>query len=109
MKTIPNYNKIYEDLIVEKFPEQSKELLGLIVKKISNTLQVIELNDRLFKNCSEEDSQMNQRLKAYDQYSIQMILKYQDDNYLTNIELAALFRLSRNTVAKWKKHYVPIN
>jgi len=63
----------------------------------------------LFKAINEEDTHINQRLKAYDEYSIQLILKYQEDNYLTNIELAALFRLSRNTVAKWKKHYVKVN
>lgn len=31
------------------------------------------------------------------------VLKYQEENKLTNIETAKIFNLSRNTVSAWKK------
>ncbi|MDN3707903.1 helix-turn-helix domain-containing protein [Myroides ceti] len=103
MNTMPNYNRIYEDLIKDMFPDKSNELLLLVTKKIENSLDVIELNEQLFKKNNREKMEYNQRLKAYDVESIKAILKYQEDNFLTNSELASLFRLSRNTVTKWKK------
>jgi len=45
----------------------------------------------------------NQKLKSYDKNTILQILDYQKKHHLNNTELALHFKLSRNTVAKWKK------
>lgn len=49
--------------------------------------------------------QNSRRHHSYDLASIIDILEYQKKNQLNNIQLANHFKLSRNTVAKWKKSF----
>lgn len=102
----PDYNKIYTDLIEKKFPEKKKEFAHLLSKEIKNSLQLIKINDLIFKDQNEEIKILNQKLRSYDEESIKQILKYQTLNKLNNQQTAIQFKLSRNTVAKWKKIYL---
>jgi len=102
----PNYNKIYIDLIEKKFPEKKEEFAHLLSKEIKNSLQLIKINDLIFNAQNKETNILNQKLRSYDEESINEILKYQTLNRLNNQQTANLFKLSRNTVAKWKKTFL---
>lgn len=101
----PDYNKIYTDLIEKKFPEKKEEFAHLLSKEIKNSLELIKINDLIFSDQDKEMNILNQKLRSYDEESIKKILEYQTFNKLNNQETAILFKLSRNTIAKWKKIY----
>lgn len=46
-----------------------------------------------------------QKIKSYDLNSVLEILKFQQKNNYTNTYTADKFKISRNTVAKWRKIY----
>ena len=98
-----DYKKIYTDLILEKFPVKQIEYQSFLNKKKWNCLDVIQLNNLLFPNKAFENS--SQKHKCYDKESILEILRYQKEKELNNSQLAKYFKLSRNTVALWKKKY----
>lgn len=104
MKT-PNYNKIYRDLIETKFPENNEEYKEILQKKLT-TIDVMKLNDRLFYESSCETLQFNQQHRFYDKYAVLEIIDYQKKNNLNNTQVAKHFKMSRNTIAKWKKIYL---
>lgn len=99
----PDYNRIYLDLINRKFPDRRKELIPLLDKEIKNSLELITLNNLIFNYQKKDVMAFNQRLRSYDEISIKKILKYQKMNQLTNQQVANQFKISRNTIAKWKK------
>ena len=43
------------------------------------------------------------KFRAYNKLTIMEILEYQKKNNINNTELSRYFKLSRNTIAKWKK------
>lgn len=76
---------------------------SLFVKEQCSTLDIVKINHILFGSLSRPMKDFNQKLKSYDSNSILEILNYQKKNKLNNFQLAAHFKLSRNTVTKWKK------
>lgn len=102
IKSKPDYNRIYKDLIEAWFPEQKEELLSLISVDITTSLDVIQINNELFNKKSKDVQNYNQKLRSYDIPSIIRIVGYQQENFLTIKEISELFSVSRNTVAKWK-------
>lgn len=96
----PNYKRIYNDMITKKYPQKKEECYSILQKEKLSLLDVISLNLKLF---NEENSVLNQQLRSYDKPSILEILDYQKKNRINNTELAAHFKISRNTVTKWKK------
>jgi len=99
----PNYNKIYLDIIDQKFPERKQELIPLLSKEIITSLEVINIQRKIFNLQSKEVNIFDQQRKSYDEESIKNILQYQISNKLNNKQTAIFFNLSRNSVAKWKK------
>lgn len=102
---IPDYKRIYSDLIAEKFPNR-EECKMILKKNILSELDVINLNNILFKDNNRDTVSFNQKHRSYSQETILEILDYQKKNKMNNIQLAAHFKLSRNTVAKWKKIFM---
>ncbi len=105
MRNIPNYKKIYSDMIAAKYPEKSGVCSKILKKNTLHVLDVIMLNGFLTDHSLTEKDKMNQKLKSYDQETIFKILEYQKKYQLNNIQLARHFKMSRNTVTKWKKLY----
>lgn len=101
-----NYKAIYTDLILKKFPEKMEICQPLLKKKTLSTLDAIKINQILFPQSSLDVERSNQRHKSYKEKDIKEILKYQEDNCLNITQLALKFKLSRNTVAKWRKKYL---
>ena len=94
----PDYKRIYKDLIEKKLPHREKYCRNILAKNKLEILDVIALNSILFGNNPE-----NQKYKAYNKKAIKKILIYQRKHNLNNLELAAVFSLSRNTITKWNK------
>ena len=99
----PDYKQIYIDIITVKFPEKMEKCFFLLNKKKLSDIDIIELNKRVFETEDLETEKFNQKLRSYNTSSIIKILDYQQKNSLNNTQLAKHFKLSRNTVAKWKK------
>ncbi len=99
----PYYKKIYFDILVRKFPEKIGECTSILSKEELSVLDIIQLNQRIF-GCHEISSD-NQRLRSYDYQSIFKILEYQKKYNLNNSQLSIHFKMSRNTIAKWKKEF----
>ena len=100
---IPNYKKIYRDLILEKYSHKMDDpKVNTSLKNLNTTLDVIKLNDLLTNNRSS-NTEINQKLRSYDKESIIKILSYQKINRMNNTQVAAHFNLSRNTITKWKR------
>lgn len=98
--TTPNYKRIYSDILAKKYPEKTKACTPLLEKENLSTLDVLWLNEKIFGSNSP-------RLRSYSRRDVLKILEYQKKYNLNNTELANHFGLSRNTVAKWKKHFLP--
>ncbi|WP_228455565.1 helix-turn-helix domain-containing protein [Chryseobacterium potabilaquae] len=94
------------DILDKKYPEKKKECASILRKETLSILDIIELNKRIFGFFDEETNAFNQSHRAYNRASILQILDYQKHNKMNNSELARHFKLSRHTVAKWKKKYL---
>lgn len=113
-KREPNYKKIYTDLIKKWYPDRMDECENFLKKERLEVLDVIALNEILFKQ-TKEINEINQKYRSYDEDTIKQILNYQVKQGLNNTQLANHFKISRNTIASWKKkldvqnHNLPIN
>ena len=109
MKNTPDYNRIYSDIIQFKFPHLKEKYLSELNKKDLSALEVLDLNTKIFGKPAKDMERFNQRHRSFNQSDIFEILNYQQKNQLNNSQLAIHFKLSRNTVAKWKKmHFSPV-
>lgn len=100
---IPDYKQIYTDILKEKFPEK---LMDITIKhrleRLHSAIDVVNFNQMVFGQPEYAVGFNNQRLRSYDEESILKILSYQKKNKLTNLQLSSHFKISRNTVTKWK-------
>ncbi|SHM72239.1 transposase [Chryseobacterium polytrichastri] len=101
--SIPDYKRIFNDIIKMKYPHKKEDCFHILEKENLSLLDVLKLNSIIFNVADKERSILNQQHKAYDENSIIHILEYQNKNCLSNTATALHFKLSRNTVAKWKK------
>ena len=100
-----NYNKIYGDIIAKKYPQKKEECLTLLQKETLSAIDIIELNQKNF-GLKKENEVTNQQHRSYSQSDILQILDYQKKHKLNNSQLANHFKLSRNTVSKWRKIFI---
>lgn len=100
----PNYKKIYKDMITKKYPERESVCRSILEKKKFSILDVLAIEKLIFGKQKEKDS-FNQNHRFYDRETIKEILEYQQKKNLNNSQLALHFKLSRNTVANWKKKF----
>ncbi|RKT01743.1 hypothetical protein BCF58_0967 [Chryseobacterium defluvii] len=103
LKNIPDYKKIFIHILEKKYPERLKEFEFILKKKHFSELDVIFINERIFGANNRLKTDHNQKFRSYSKHVIQYILEYQQRNNLNNIQLARHFKLSRNTVTRWKK------
>lgn len=100
-----NYKAIYTDLINKKFPEKMVLCQNILRKKNISVLDAIKMNNLLFPQNSLEDERFSQKHKSYMENDILRILDDQRRNKLTNTEVALKYKMSRNTIAKWRKTF----
>lgn len=101
----PNYKLIYNDIIAQKYPHKKDECLFILEKKQLSVFDVIELNNIIFGIKDKETDIFNQRHRSYNESTILKMLYYQKKNSFNDTQLANHFKLSRNTIAKWKKKF----
>lgn len=82
---------------------------NILKKENLSVLDILELNQKIFGHPELDAEKFNQRHRAYNETAIRHILDYQTKNKCNNTELARHFKLSRNTVAKWKKLFINKN
>lgn len=104
MKTDPNYKKIYRDIIFKHYPDKHAVCESILKKNTLSALDVIKLNNIIFETKDKQILIFNQKHRAYNKLDILEILKYQRKNGLNNTQLANQFKISRNTITKWKKN-----
>ncbi|MDP9958488.1 helix-turn-helix domain-containing protein [Chryseobacterium lathyri] len=102
--TGPDYKKIYIDIIEEKFPDKlDNSKIMQKIETINTVIDIIALNRMIFGEQELLMESKNQKLRSYDERSILNILEYQKKNKLNNTQTANYFRMSRNTLSKWKR------
>lgn len=102
-KTEPDYKRIYSDMINIKYHDKKEACKVLLDKPHLSALDVIDLNRKIFGNGDRSAEVFSQKHRSYNKSTILEILSYQKRYHLNNSQLALHFKLSRNTVAKWKK------
>jgi len=101
----PDYRRIYQELIQQKFPESFPEYEQFLKKEHLSFFEIKLLNEKLFGIKTKEQQAQEQRYRAYDKQTILRILRYQKEYELNNVQLAKHFKLSRNTVSNWIKTF----
>ncbi|UTX48897.1 helix-turn-helix domain-containing protein [Chryseobacterium sp. MA9] len=101
----PDYKKIYEDMLSKKFPEKILICSGILNKKVLSVLDIIKINQLICGAPDKDIEVFNQKHRFYDQQAILEILEYQKKNELNNSQVSRHFKISRNSVAKWKKMF----
>jgi len=104
-KSQVNYRQIYDDILAKKFPEKIPDFQPLLKKRKLSELDIISLNEKIFGN-SRETARINQKHRSYGNSTIFEILDYQKKYNLNNSQTANHFKISRNTIAKWKKDFI---
>lgn len=98
----PDYKEIYTDILTRKFPHKKSSCEFILQKKILSTLDIIKLNELIFSSGSTTE---NQQFRSYSRNDVAYILEYQKKHNLNNTQLALHFKMSRNTIFKWKKAF----
>lgn len=99
----PNYKRIFQDIIKVKYPHKEEKCKNILEKKELAAMDIIKINQMIFGIKDKESFEFDQSHRSYDTKAIIEILEYQKKNKLNNSELALHFKMSRNTIAKWKK------
>ncbi|MDV7697038.1 helix-turn-helix domain-containing protein [Chryseobacterium soli] len=102
-KLAPNYKKIFTDILIEKHPEKYERCHPILQKEVLSMLDVIKLNQMIFAAEDKGTAEFSRKQRSYDESSILEILAYQKRNGYNNTQVASKFKLSRNSVAKWRK------
>lgn len=98
----PDFRQIYMDILISKYPHKYDLCEYLLSKNELLALDILKLNTIIFgpsEKCSGQ-------YRSYKKTDILRILDYQKKNNLNNTQLALHFKLSRNTVSKWKKIFL---
>ncbi|MCW3169093.1 helix-turn-helix domain-containing protein [Chryseobacterium sp. 09-1422] len=103
MKMRPNYSKIYHDLLQAEYPEKLKDVkVTELLQNLNTSDEVIKFNEKLFKQ-SKESLENNQKLRTYDRETMLKILMYQKQHGFSSNYISKKYKISRTTIAKWKK------
>jgi hypothetical protein len=102
-KLAPNYKKIYSDIVSIKYPEKYEVCNSILEKKVLSVLDIIKLNHIIFAFEDQKTAKFNQKQRSYDESTILEILEYQKRKGYNNTEMADEFKMSRNSIAKWRK------
>ncbi|MBD3904882.1 helix-turn-helix domain-containing protein [Chryseobacterium sp. Ch-15] len=99
----PNYNRIYQDLLQQQYPEKLKcPKIKEHLSRLDSTEEILKLNQRLFKQ-NKETSKTNQQLKTYDKKTMMKLLNYQKKHDFSTSFMSRKYNISRTTFSKWKK------
>ncbi|WET48305.1 helix-turn-helix domain-containing protein [Chryseobacterium indologenes] len=99
----PDFKQIYSDILQENFPEKWKDLaIKDQLNRLNSALDILKFNKMVFGEPQYIVEFKSQRLRSYDEASVLKILTYQKENRLSNLQISNEFKISRNTITKWK-------
>ncbi|RXM41296.1 transposase [Chryseobacterium sp. CH21] len=104
----PDYVAIYRDIIRKKYPEKKEECNNLLQKQKLTAREIILLNTLIFGKEEPSLIKGNSKFRSYDRETVQYIIEYQNSNKLNLSQTAKHFKMSRNTLAKWRKDYLKV-
>lgn len=100
----PDFQKIYGEIIELFHPEKKEECTYYLNRTDWSSMDVITVTNILFaEKSSKEVLAFNQKHRAYDEKTIIKILRYQKQYKLNDTQASMHFKLSRNTLLKWKR------
>lgn len=105
MGTTPDYKRIYIDMINMKYRDRMKDCENILNKNNISSMDVIALQERIFGKNIELRDKENGKFRAYGDDDICKILSYQKKNRMNNTEISNYFKVSRNSISKWKKKF----
>lgn len=105
----PDYKAIFTDIIESRYPHKQEKCEKILEKQNLSVLDVILLDKLIFGISDKELSRTNQKHRAYSQSTILEILSYGQIHKCNNTQLATHFKLSRNTITKWKKIFLKVS
>lgn len=76
-KLIPDYQRIYNDIIIKKFPDKITCCRQLLQKKNLSVVDILKLNEKIFGIPDKENFAASQRHRSYRKADIYEILDYQ--------------------------------
>lgn len=101
----PNYFKIYQDMLKQEQPEKLQDpKIQSLLKNLKTTEDVLNFNELVFKQ-SKESLRNNQKLKTYDKKTMLKLLQYQKKHGFSTSFMSKKYKISRTTLAKWKKTF----
>ena len=100
-----NYQQIFRDILDTKYPDKKKVCIPLLQNENLSAMDIVKINTKIF-GISRENETSNQKHRSYHKSDILRILDYQKKYNCNNSQLANHFKLSRNTVAKWRKMFL---
>lgn len=106
MRNTPDYAKIYTDILNKRYPDKKKKCETLLNKEDLSMMDIIALNRTIFGEADNVNESFNQRHRSYSKGDVLKILDYQKSNRLNNTQISNHFKLSRNTIARWKKLFL---
>lgn len=101
----PDFSRIYND-IIKRYPDKMKVCYSLLNKRDLSSIEIIQLNNLIFGDNDRETEGFNQRHRCYRKSDIVKILEEQKRMRLSNTQIANQYKISRNTIAKWKKVFI---
>jgi len=93
-----NYRNLYRDIVHDLNIEDS--LLINRINNINNYSDVKTVDEYIFNN-----KYSNQVFKSFDEHMIKKILSEQKKDSISDRQIAFKYKISRNTIAKWKKYF----
>lgn len=101
----PNYSKIYHDMLRLEHPDKLEEpKIKELLKRLNTSDDVLKFNERIFEQ-SKESAKNNQKLKTYDKKTMLKLLQYQRKHGFSTSYMSKKYKISRTTIAKWKKNF----
>ena len=106
-----NYKRLYRDFLRDINALIPKYKRTVIIKELAKTnlgfteLNLINVLISESLGSTLKDSKMYQQLKTYDRPFIHKILHEQGAYGLSDYQLSSMYKVSRNTLAKWKKMF----
>ncbi|CAM3840251.1 transposase [Flavobacterium branchiophilum] len=100
----PNYYQLYSDMFDEKIISNLKKDLSFLKKENVSNLDIINFDQEINLHSKSHNFE-NQKLRSYDENSITKVLSYQKEYALTDYQTSLHFKISRNTLRKWRNYY----
>jgi hypothetical protein len=100
----PDYHRIFND-ILSKILSIKLHALKFLKRKDLSALDVIKLNTLIF-SYTERNTPSGigeNKHRSYNKTDILYMLDFQKENGYNNSQISLYFRVSRNSIAKWRK------